>query len=95
MIKFLPLCIPASFWSNPQYRIQIAGEYSGRDDEKNLLVSLMQKPDKRNRRMVQNLYIGFIVFEVNVTLHCSSHSAMPTVDISCIEKGGSCLKYSL
>uniref|UniRef100_G3NQ89 Uncharacterized protein n=1 Tax=Gasterosteus aculeatus aculeatus TaxID=481459 RepID=G3NQ89_GASAC len=53
----------ASFWSNPQYRIQIAGEYSGRDDEKNLLVSLMQKPDKRNRRMVQNLYIGFIVFE--------------------------------
>lgn len=33
-----------------------------------MLVSLMQKPDKRNRRLVQNLHIGFSVFEVNITL---------------------------
>lgn len=32
-----------------------------------MLVSLMQKPDKRNRRLVQNLHIGFSVFEVNLT----------------------------
>lgn len=29
-----------------------------------MLVSLMQKPDKRNRRLAQNLYIGFAVFQV-------------------------------
>ncbi|XP_023116948.2 calpain-2 catalytic subunit-like [Amphiprion ocellaris] len=56
-----------SFWTNPQYRVKIdklsseCGEFQG---EKNMLVSLMQKPDKRNRRLVQNLHIGFSVFEV-------------------------------
>uniref|UniRef100_A0AAQ5X1P9 Calpain catalytic domain-containing protein n=1 Tax=Amphiprion ocellaris TaxID=80972 RepID=A0AAQ5X1P9_AMPOC len=55
-----------SFWTNPQYRVKIdklsseCGEFQG---EKNMLVSLMQKPDKRNRRLVQNLHIGFSVFE--------------------------------
>ncbi|KAG8013545.1 Calpain-9 [Nibea albiflora] len=49
-----------SFWTNPQYRVKIGGEYSG---AKNMLLSLMQKPDKRNRRLVQNLHIGFSVFE--------------------------------
>ncbi|KAM8915943.1 calpain-1 catalytic subunit-like isoform 1-T2 [Spinachia spinachia] len=53
-----------SFWTNPQYRIKIAGEYSGVDNEKNVLLSLMQKHDKRNRHLVQNLHIGISVFEV-------------------------------
>ncbi|XP_023116954.2 calpain-1 catalytic subunit-like isoform X2 [Amphiprion ocellaris] len=53
-----------SFWTNPQYRVKICGEYSGKEGEKNMLVSLMQKPDKRNRRLVQNLHIGFSVFEI-------------------------------
>ncbi|KAM8915941.1 calpain-1 catalytic subunit-like isoform 1-T2 [Spinachia spinachia] len=56
-----------SFWTNPQYRFKIDelfSECSAKQGEKNMLVSLMQKPDKRNRRLVQNLHIGFSVFEV-------------------------------
>lgn len=56
-----------SFWSNPQYRVKVENLESacaGLQDEKNMLVSLMQKPDKRNRRMVKNLYIGFSIFEL-------------------------------
>ncbi|XP_033991028.1 calpain-1 catalytic subunit-like isoform X2 [Trematomus bernacchii] len=56
-----------SFWTNPQYRVKIEevlSECSGKQGEKNMLLSLMQKPDKRNRRLVQNLGIGFYVFEV-------------------------------
>ncbi|XP_038584750.1 calpain-1 catalytic subunit-like [Micropterus salmoides] len=56
-----------SFWTNPQYRVKVdklLTECSTKEGEKNMLVSLMQKPDKRNRRLVQNLHIGFSVFEV-------------------------------
>ncbi|KAK9533399.1 hypothetical protein VZT92_008518 [Zoarces viviparus] len=55
-----------SFWTNPQYRVKIdelRSDCSGKQGEKNMLVSLMQKPDKRNRRLVQNLHVGFSVFE--------------------------------
>ncbi|KAF3844460.1 hypothetical protein F7725_007623 [Dissostichus mawsoni] len=48
------------------YRVKIEevlSECSGKQGEKNMLLSLMQKPDKRNRRLVQNLSIGFYVFE--------------------------------
>uniref|UniRef100_A0A3P9DJH4 Zgc:136872 n=1 Tax=Maylandia zebra TaxID=106582 RepID=A0A3P9DJH4_9CICH len=51
-----------TFWTNPQYRIKVVGENSETNGEKNILVSLMQKPDKRNRRLVQNLHIGFAVY---------------------------------
>ena len=63
-----PLCLPDSFWTNPQYRVKIdemLSECSAKQGEKNILVSLMQKPDKRNRRLVKNLHIGFMVYEVN------------------------------
>uniref|UniRef100_A0A3P8QLS0 Calpain catalytic domain-containing protein n=1 Tax=Astatotilapia calliptera TaxID=8154 RepID=A0A3P8QLS0_ASTCA len=40
-----------TFWTNPQYRIKVVGENSESNGEKNILVSLMQKPDKRNRRL--------------------------------------------
>ncbi|XP_041669174.1 calpain-1 catalytic subunit-like [Cheilinus undulatus] len=53
-----------SFWTNPQYRIRIDGDYPEEHGKNNVLVSLMQKPDKRNRHLVQNLHIGFTVFEV-------------------------------
>uniref|UniRef100_A0A671WPN3 Zgc:136872 n=1 Tax=Sparus aurata TaxID=8175 RepID=A0A671WPN3_SPAAU len=55
-----------SFWTNPQFRVKIdklLSDCSAGPDEKNMLVSLMQKPDKRNRRLVKNLHIGFSVFE--------------------------------
>nr|XP_033499494.1 calpain-1 catalytic subunit-like [Epinephelus lanceolatus]XP_033499495.1 calpain-1 catalytic subunit-like [Epinephelus lanceolatus] len=56
-----------SFWTNPQYRVRIEElleECSEGHGEKNMLVSLMQKPDKRNRRLVKSLHIGLTVFEV-------------------------------
>lgn len=53
-----------SFWTNPQYRVKIYNDDKENSNEKNVLVSLMQKPDKRNRRMVKNLHIGFSIFEL-------------------------------
>ncbi|XP_031436655.1 calpain-1 catalytic subunit-like isoform X1 [Clupea harengus] len=56
-----------SFWTNPQYHIQvetIKGECAKDKGLKNLLVSLMQKSDKRNRRLASNFHIGFSVFSV-------------------------------
>ncbi|XP_069028560.1 calpain-1 catalytic subunit-like [Embiotoca jacksoni] len=53
-----------SYWTNPQYRVMVCGGSSQRNEEKNMLVSLMQKHDKRNRHMVQNLHIGFSIFEL-------------------------------
>ncbi|KAM8833172.1 calpain-1 catalytic subunit-like [Synchiropus picturatus] len=58
---------PDTFWTNPQYRVTITrltDECVERQDEKNMLVSLMQKPDKRHRSLVENLHIGFCIFEV-------------------------------
>lgn len=63
---------PESFWTNPQYRVKVdklLSECSSSDNDKTMLVSLMQKPDKRNRRLVQNLHIGFSVFEVSLTIY--------------------------
>ncbi|KAJ4938898.1 hypothetical protein JOQ06_028364, partial [Pogonophryne albipinna] len=53
-----------SYWTNPQYRVNIGGQSPENNGEKNVLVSLMQKPDKRNRHLVQSLHIGLCVFEV-------------------------------
>ncbi|XP_060918252.1 calpain-1 catalytic subunit-like [Labrus mixtus] len=56
-----------SFWTNPQYRVTVEklfGECSAKQGENSMLVSLMQKPDKRNRRLVQNLHIGFSIFKL-------------------------------
>lgn len=82
-INLVSLCLPDSFWTNPQYRVKINSENSEKSGEKNMLLSLMQKPDKRNRRLVQNLHIGFSVFEVNITLHCICHSVWTITYMSC------------
>ncbi|XP_059209690.1 calpain-1 catalytic subunit-like [Centropristis striata] len=69
-----------SFWTNPQYRVKIEelpGECSAKQGEKNMLVSLMQKPDKRNRRLVQSLHIGFSVFEVTLLQYKSQRGKFP------------------
>ncbi|CAJ1053861.1 calpain-1 catalytic subunit-like [Xyrichtys novacula] len=57
---------PDSFWTNPQYRVTIEklpSDCAAKQGEKNMFVSLMQKPDKRNRRLVKNLHIGFAIYE--------------------------------
>ncbi|XP_012712306.2 calpain-2 catalytic subunit isoform X1 [Fundulus heteroclitus] len=53
-----------SFWTNPQFRVKVCSESTKGKGEKNILVSLMQKHDKRNRHLVQNHHIGFSIFEV-------------------------------
>ncbi|KAM9842721.1 calpain-1 catalytic subunit-like [Aulostomus maculatus] len=56
-----------SFWTNPQYRVkidQLHEECAEQQGGANMLVSLMQKPNKRNRTLVHNLHIGFSIFEV-------------------------------
>ncbi|KAM3594114.1 uncharacterized protein V6R79_002521 [Siganus canaliculatus] len=55
-----------SFWTNPQYRIKVEGENSEKTATKNVLLSLMQKSDKRHRHLTQNFHIGFSVFEYQV-----------------------------
>uniref|UniRef100_A0A4W5Q8A0 Calpain catalytic domain-containing protein n=1 Tax=Hucho hucho TaxID=62062 RepID=A0A4W5Q8A0_9TELE len=55
-----------SFWTNPQYRVKIEGldrDFSETQGDNNMLVSLMQKPDKRNRRLVKSVHIGINIFE--------------------------------
>ncbi|PWA16562.1 hypothetical protein CCH79_00004322 [Gambusia affinis] len=51
-----------TFWTNPQYRIKVCGKPDS-SQTKNTLVSLMQKPDNRNRRLAQIFFIGFFIFE--------------------------------
>lgn len=83
--------LPDSFWTNPQFRVTIdklTSDCSVGPDEKNMLVSLMQKPDKRNRRLVQNLHIGFSVFEVSITFYC--FCVRTIIGMSCKDMGSSC-----
>ncbi|MCI4374894.1 hypothetical protein PGIGA_G00012020 [Pangasianodon gigas] len=58
-----------SFWMNPQYQVKISAiETDGAEAQGlNLLVSLMQKPNSRHRRLVKNHHIGFSVFAVSVS----------------------------
>ncbi|XP_038822867.1 calpain-1 catalytic subunit-like [Salvelinus namaycush] len=63
---FADVDICYSFWTNPQYRVKIgglSGNCSETQGDNNMLVSLMQKPDKRNRCLVKSLHIGFSIFE--------------------------------
>ncbi|KAJ7988665.1 hypothetical protein DPEC_G00311570 [Dallia pectoralis] len=52
-----------TFWINPQYRVKIEG-LDNDCSENNILVSLMQKSLKRTRCSVENLSIGFSIYQV-------------------------------
>ncbi|KAM9777649.1 calpain-8-like [Neosynchiropus ocellatus] len=54
-----------TFWTNPQFRITVKG--SEEDVNKNMLVYLMQRPDKRHRRLVKPLHIGFCIYAYKST----------------------------
>ncbi|XP_053700613.1 calpain-8-like [Synchiropus splendidus] len=56
-----------TFWTNPQFRITVEG--SEEDVSKNMLVYLMQRPDKRHRRLVKPLHIGFCIYAVRAGLY--------------------------
>ncbi|XP_041657998.1 calpain-2 catalytic subunit-like [Cheilinus undulatus] len=52
------------FWTNPQYRLTVKaveGDYAG---DRNVLLSLLQKPDEEFRSKVKYQAIGFNIFEL-------------------------------
>ncbi|KAK1893867.1 Calpain-3, partial [Dissostichus eleginoides] len=64
-----------SYWTNPQYRVKIGCQSLENNGEKNVLVSLMQKPDKRNRHLVQSLHIGIKVKDDMLSLMALRYGA--------------------
>ncbi|XP_070700171.1 calpain-2 catalytic subunit-like [Pempheris klunzingeri] len=52
------------FWTNPQYRLTVKaveGDYQG---DRNVLLSLLQKPDEEYRSKVKYHAMGFIIYKV-------------------------------
>ncbi|XP_034539822.1 calpain-2 catalytic subunit-like [Notolabrus celidotus] len=52
------------FWTNPQYRVTVKAVEGDNEGDKNVLLSLMQKPDEEYRRKITYHSIGFSVFLV-------------------------------
>ncbi|KAF7704411.1 calpain-1 catalytic subunit-like [Silurus meridionalis] len=56
-----------TFWSNPQFLVKITDINKACEPATsqgpNMLVSLMQIPDQRNRRLTRNLPLGFSIFK--------------------------------
>ncbi|XP_030638741.1 calpain-1 catalytic subunit-like [Chanos chanos] len=54
-----------SFWKNPQYCVRLTKmDDDSTDKDPNILVSLMQKSDKRHRHLAAYFHIGFSIYEV-------------------------------
>ncbi|XP_062864006.1 calpain-A-like [Trichomycterus rosablanca] len=51
-----------TFWRNPKFQVTIKS--CDKNCGPNVLLSLMQKPDKRNRRLTRKLFIGFSIFKL-------------------------------
>ncbi|KAK7153306.1 hypothetical protein R3I93_011263 [Phoxinus phoxinus] len=57
-----------TFWKNPQFRVRIeelSKDYTHEEGAENILVSLMQNHEKRNRSSQNNYMIGFYVFKMS------------------------------
>ncbi|XP_074528553.1 calpain-2 catalytic subunit-like [Halichoeres trimaculatus] len=52
------------FWTNPQYRVTVKAVEGNQKGDKNVLLSLMQKPDEEHRSEVTYHSIGLAVFLV-------------------------------
>ncbi|XP_016406731.1 calpain-2 catalytic subunit-like [Sinocyclocheilus rhinocerous] len=64
-----------TFWTNPQFRVkldELDEECASGQRPENILVSLMQNHEKRNRKSQDNFYIGFYVFEIPLEMRSQS-----------------------
>lgn len=68
--SFLSVFLLDTFWINPQFRLKLHGDFSENANDKNIFVSVTQKPDKRRRQKCRKFHIGFSVFEVSLTYGC-------------------------
>ncbi|XP_067223022.1 calpain-1 catalytic subunit-like [Chanodichthys erythropterus] len=58
-----------TFWKNPQFRVRIeelSEDCTHEEGAENVLVSLMQNHEKRNRSSQENYKIGFYIFKVSI-----------------------------
>ena len=71
--------VTETFWHNPQYRITL--EYPDEDDDKcTVIVALMQKNRRAQRRMgAEFLSIGFAIYHVRTV--CAYRTAIVTLEI--------------
>lgn len=74
---FLSVFLLDSFWTNPQFRLKLHGDFLENANDKNIFVSVMQKPDKRRRQKCRKFHIGFSVFEVSLPYGCGSTPLNP------------------
>ncbi|XP_050989585.1 calpain-2 catalytic subunit-like [Labeo rohita] len=64
-----------TFWTNPQFRVEINElneECARGQSPENILVSLMQNHEKRNRNSQDHFNIGFYVFEIPLEMRSQS-----------------------
>ncbi|KAM9777650.1 calpain-8-like [Neosynchiropus ocellatus] len=84
-----------TFWTNPQFRITVKG--SEEDINKNMLVYLMQRPDKRHRRLVKPLHIGFCIYAYKSTsgkfLQSFFNTHVPVIQTSPYMNGREVMKF--
>ncbi len=53
------------FWENPQYRLTVKAVDGENKGDKNVLLSLLQKPDEEYRSKVTYHAMGFIIYKVS------------------------------
>lgn len=58
------LVLADTFTNNPQYRIEVPESDDWKQGEKNILISLMQKPKSANRKRNRPYPIGLTLFKV-------------------------------
>ncbi|XP_058254741.1 calpain-3-like isoform X2 [Hemibagrus wyckioides] len=80
-----PMHLNDTFWTNPQFPVRITeinkSCESATTQGPNILVSVLQKPDKRNRRLTRKLHLGFCIFKTKDSRTASAASFLSTINL--------------